>query len=75
MHETRKSTELQDLIFSELERQGRTKRSLCKEIGCDERLAGRWKAHEVGMSIDYADKALKVLGISFTLGESKKGKA
>lgn len=68
--EKNKVIEIQNLIFSGLELQGRTNRSLAKEIGCAERLLSRWKTHDNGMSIDYADKALKALGLSFVLGQA-----
>ena len=49
---------------------GISKRALAKELGCSVRLVHYWFKGERSISISMADKALKLLGKSYTIGVS-----
>lgn len=51
---------------------GISRKELAQMIGCSSRLIYYWENGKRGMSLDMADKALKVLGISYTLGEDER---
>lgn len=60
---------IQRIIFEEKEKQGMSSSLFCELAGCDRRQMRRWKSHETGMTIDSADRALKALGITVTIGK------
>lgn len=64
-----KALEIQKLICAERERQNMTYKELAGEIGCTPRTIGMWKNGKVKITVDMADKALKALGISVTIGK------
>lgn len=51
---------------------GISKRTLAKELGCSVRLVHYWFKGERSISISMADKALKFLGKSYTIGVTSK---
>lgn len=63
-----KSKEIQNLITDERRRQGITYRKFAEMIGTNARLLVEWKNGK-GISINMADKALKALGLSVTIGK------
>ena len=62
-------------INTKREEQGISKKEFAKMIGCTQRAFRYWELGERKISIDTADKALKVLGISAVIGEEKGGDA
>ena len=58
-------------INAKREEQGISKKEFAKMIGCTQRAFRYWELGERKISIDTADKALKVLGISAVIGEEK----
>lgn len=64
-----KAQEIQELILKEWERQGITYQDFAQRIGCSTRSLSYWKTGENTITIDMADKALKALGLTVTLGK------
>lgn len=58
-------------INAKREEQGISKKEFAKMIGCTQRAFRYWELGERKISIDTADKALKVLGISAVIGEER----
>lgn len=67
-----KTREIQQLITEERKRQGITYRKFAEMIGTDARRLVAWKNGESGISLSLADKALKVLRLSVTIGCDRK---
>lgn len=63
--------EILSIIESCLREKDISKTDFAKEIGCSVRLVHYWLRGERGISIDMADKALKILGISLVLGRDE----
>lgn len=62
--------EIQTLITEEREKQGYTYREFAKMIGCDKGTLLKWKRHKTAnLDVELADKALKALGVSATIGK------
>lgn len=64
-----KSDEVIKRIFEEKESQNLTYRELAKRVGIDSKMLVNWKSGKNGISIELADKVLKVLGITMTIGK------
>lgn len=56
-------------INTKREEQGISKKEFAKVIGCTQRAFRYWELGERKISIDTADKALKVLGVSAVIGK------
>ncbi len=69
--ESNKSSEIQNLIKAEREKQGLSIRKFAQRIGCASRSVLYWDRGERTMSIEMADKALKELGLTIELGKSE----
>lgn len=65
---TYKMGNISKIIKNERIKQGISQRELARRIGCTGRAIGYWEAGIKIPSLDLADKALKVLGISLTIG-------
>lgn len=63
-----RNDEIVRYILEECEEQGISKRKMAETIGCSLRTFNYWLRGERGMSIDMADKALKVLGVTYEIG-------
>lgn len=61
------------IIREERIKLGLSQRELAKRIGCTGRAIGYWEAGIKTPSLDLADKALKALGLSLTIGKTKEG--
>ena len=70
----KKSEEILDMILRSMRDRKISKRELAKKIGCTTRHIYYWQNGERSISIDMADKALKALGISYTLGADDERK-
>lgn len=57
-----------NIIREERIKQGMSQRELARRIGCTGRAIGYWEAGVKTPSLDLADKTLKALGISLTIG-------
>lgn len=64
--------EIQRLIMSERQKQNIPYRRFAEMIGCSPGRLVDWKNEKTHMSLDYADKALKVLGISVMIGKEEQ---
>lgn len=62
-----------DILKQEREKQGISQRELAKKIDCTGRAVGYWETGIKTPSLVLADKALKVLGVSLTIGDTKEG--
>lgn len=69
-----KSEKIISHILCTMKEQKMSKRELAEKIGCTTRHIYYWQNGERSISIDMADKALKVLGVSCTLGVDKEEK-
>lgn len=66
-----KNKEIIEIILKERKKQEIPKEVLASEIGCSTRLINYWERGERGISIDMADRTMKFLGITCTIGEKK----
>ena len=64
-----KAGEVTKVIFDEMKKQGLSYRKFAEKIGCHYMTIYQWKKHQI--RLDVADKALKALGISVTIGADK----
>ena len=67
----KKNLEIQKLIKKEREKQGISIRSFAKKMGCTHRSISYWDKCEKVMTLEMADRALKVLRITVTIGKEK----
>ena len=56
------------------EEQGISKKDFTKMIGCTQRAFQYWERGDRRISLDTADKAVKVLGVSAVIGAEKERK-
>lgn len=61
-----------EILKVERERQGISQRQLARMIGCTGRAIGYWEEGKRIRSIVMGDRALKVLGVEFKIGEDRK---
>ena len=59
-------------INAKREEQGISKKDFTKMIGCTQRAFQYWERGDRRISLDTADKALKVLGVSAVIGAEKE---
>ena len=64
-----KSEQIFLLIDEGRNKQGMSKAELAQLIGCTQRAIRYWERGERSISLDMADKALKALGLSATIGK------
>lgn len=69
-----KNNELVEYILGQCREGQITQSELARELGCTTRTVRYWKYGERGMSIDMADKALRMLGLTYMLGKQEGGK-
>ncbi len=69
-----KNIEIIELIEKERKEQMISKKELAQAMGCSVRAINYWLKEERRISIETADKALKVLGITYTLGKNERKK-
>ncbi|MGF6376882.1 DNA-binding transcriptional regulator YiaG [Clostridiales Family XIII bacterium PM5-7] len=67
-----RNNEIVKLVKEKREDLELTRADLARMLGCTTRIVRYWENGERGMSIDMADKALRLLGISYTLGKRKE---
>lgn len=66
----KKNIEVRELIKSERERQGISQRKLGRMAGCSGRIIALWeKGERKAITVDLADRILKVLNLSVTIGK------
>ncbi len=70
----RKSERIFSYINAKREEQGISKKDFTKMIGCTQRAFQYWERGDRRISLDTADKALKVLGVSAVIGAEKERK-
>lgn len=58
-------------IMKSLKESELTEQEFMTQVSCSPRMLAYWKKGERGISIDMADKALRVLGKTYILGGSK----
>ena len=66
-----KSNELKEIIFNEMKAQGYSYRKMANKVGCHHETFARWKEGKNNMTLEMADKVLRALGISVTIGAEK----
>ena len=66
-----KTNEIIVVILDEMHKRGLSHRKMAQLIGVNYRIISYWKNGESGISLETADRALKALGRSVTLGEEK----
>lgn len=67
-----KSTEIARIIKKERIKQGYPIRQFAKSMGCTPRAISFWDKGERNITLDMADKALKVLGLSVVIGKEEE---
>lgn len=67
--ENKKTKEIQTRISEERKKQGYSFRKFAKMIGYTARAVSYWETGQRTINIDAADKALKALGLTVTLGK------
>ena len=70
----RKSERIFSYINAKREEQGISKKDFTKMIGRTQRAFQYWERGDRRISLDTADKALKVLGVSAVIGAEKERK-
>lgn len=67
-----KNKQILERILSSRKEQSISKEEFAKMLGCTVRIINYWETDRRGISIDMADKALRLLGIEFVLGHSSR---
>ena len=69
--EMKRNNEVVGRILGECRSRKISQSELARMLGCTVRLVRYWEHGERGMSIDMADRALRILGLTYTLGRKE----